>query len=439
MSVSYRSLLRLLIILISNVLSSSFITPRTLTTYSVPPRRPSLITRSSVLQLHGDPSYTLTAVLLLSTFGITLERHTVIGKALSAPLTTMALALTVANLGLIPFESPIYTVVNRYLVPLAVPMLLFDSDMKRVVRDTGSLLAAFAVGAFATVVATIGTFMVFPMTSLGPDAWKVACALNARHIGGAINFVAVAETLQVSSSAISAAIAADNVCVALYFLLLFSLAKAENENEAPVSVGETEEQVKVTGELEFSESTDSSEISLPTIANAICTASVLVSIGRLLTKALVPPGTSILPLTSALTVLAATVFSGLFKRVRKAGSALGIFSIQMFFAASGASGSIALVLKQAPSLFCFSALQIAIHFSILMTVGRFMSLPSRELYLASNACVGGPTTAAAMAQAKNWKQLVLPGLLVGILGYATATVISLALGPLLVRLPQLGR
>jgi len=42
---------------------------------------------------------------------------------------------------------------------------------------------------------------------------------------------------------------------------------------------------------------------------------------------------------------------------------------------------------------------------------------------------------AAMAQAKDWKRLVLPALLIGILGYACATPIALALGPILLRLP----
>lgn len=65
----------------------------------------SLLANRAVL--HGDPTFVLSAVLLLSTFGISLERRTVIGKALSAPLATMALALTVANLGFVPFTSPV--------------------------------------------------------------------------------------------------------------------------------------------------------------------------------------------------------------------------------------------------------------------------------------------------------------------------------------------
>jgi uncharacterized membrane protein len=156
--------------------------------------------------LHSNFGYVLTLVLWLSTFGTSLERRTTVGKALSAPLATMALALTAANIGIIPFTSPVYTVVNRFFVPLAVPLLLFDSDLKRVVNDTGTLLAAFCVGAFATVLATIVTFPIVPLTNLGPDVgWRVACALAARHIGGAINFVAVAETLKIGGDAVAAA------------------------------------------------------------------------------------------------------------------------------------------------------------------------------------------------------------------------------------------
>lgn len=92
------------------------------------------------------------------------------------------------------------------MVPLAVPLLLFDSDLKRVINDTGTLLVAFFVGAIATIVGTLLAFPIIPLRSLGDGiGWRVACALAARHIGGAINFVAVAETLNVSGSAVSAA------------------------------------------------------------------------------------------------------------------------------------------------------------------------------------------------------------------------------------------
>jgi uncharacterized membrane protein len=406
-----------------------------------------------ITTLHSDPTYCLTAVVLLSAFGISLERRTVIGKALSAPLTTMAMALLIANVGIIPFTSPVYAAMNKYAVSLAVPMLLYDSDLRRVISDTGSVLIAFLIGAFATVVGTLIAFPLLPMRALGiNNGYKVACALAARHIGGAINFVAVAETLQIPGTIVSAAIAADNVVVALYFAFLFALAKAEtnkddSNNQSLAGTIETELDYSFddirTSEMDTGTvvvAPDTKEISLSTMSLSIAVASTLVTIGKILTQWLLPAGTSALPLTSAITVLAATLFPKYFAKIRTAGTAIGILFIQMFFAASGASGSIALVFQQAPSLFVFSTLQIAIHFIVLVSVGRgIFQLPMNELYLASNANVGGPTTAAAMAQAKNWSRLVLPALLVGILGYATATGIALALGPILVRLPILTR
>ncbi|GAX19045.1 hypothetical protein FisN_8Hh269 [Fistulifera solaris] len=316
----------------------------------------------------------------------------------------MALALFVANVGIVPFEAPIYSVINKFIVPLAVPMLLFDSDLRRVIRDTGSLLVAFGVGAVATVGATLLAFPLVPMRSLDDNNWRVACALAARHIGGAINFVAVAETLNIAGSVVSAAIAADNVVVALYFAMLFALAK----ETAPVSSSE-ENIVQVQGDFEYS-ITDSSnnlpsQMDLPSVAMALSVSASLVTIGGLFTKLLLPKGTSSLPLTSALTVIAATIFPHFFARIRTAGTALGIVFIQMFFAVSGAAGSIRLVFQQAPALFAFSMAQVAAHFGILLSIGQgLLRLDPNELYLASNANVGGPTTAAAMAQAKQWKR-----------------------------------
>jgi uncharacterized membrane protein len=322
--------------------------------------------------------------------------------------------------------------INKFLVPLAVPMLLFDSDLKRVFSDTGSLLACFFVGAFATICGTLVAFPLLPMTGLGPDVgWRVACALAARHIGGAINFVAVAETLNIGGTAVSAAIAADNVVVALYFAFLFYISTPGEDQ-----VGEVKETDLTDPEDVNSQRGD---ITLSSFGMALSVASCLVTCGRLLTRVLVP-GTSSLPVTSTLTVLAATMFPSFFATIRSAGTAVGILFIQMFFASSGAAGSIKMVMQSAPSLFAFSMVQIGVHFGVLMALGRaVLRLPTRELYLASNANVGGPTTAAAMAQAKEWKRLVLPALLVGILGYATATGIALALGPILLRMPIIGK
>ena len=247
------------------------------------------------------------------------------------------------------------------------------------------------------------------------------------------------------------AVAADNVVVALYFAFLFSIAKSGEDDTATTKdstqsastkdnsgddIDETQDQkVATISEVAVEDEKSPSTITLSTLAISVSVASSIVCAGSALTKVLLPAGTSSLPLISALTVVAATLFPTFFSNLSETGTALGVVFVQMFFACSGAAGSIRMVFQKAPALFAFSALQIGIHFGTLMAIGRgIFKLPKRELYLASNANVGGPTTAAAMAQAKEWKQLVLPALLIGILGYATATALALSLGPLLLRI-----
>lgn len=242
----------------------------------------------------------------------------------------------------------------------------------------------------------------------------------------------------------SAAIAADNVVCALYFGFLFYLAKTGK--------GDGGEEVKMTGEnggtldvisLDtedvIAEEGNGDFISMQSSAVSITVASSLVTAGKLASKAFLPSGTSALPLISIFTVISATLFPRFFLNLRTTGTSIGMIFMKMFFAAYGAVGSIRLVIQSAPSLFLFSAIQVTVHFITLMGLGRgILQLKSRELYLVSNANVGGPTTAAAMATAKEWPRLVLPALMVGILGYATATPVALALGQVLLRMPVRG-
>jgi Protein of unknown function (DUF819) len=63
------------------------------------------------------------------------------------------------------------------------------------------------------------------MTVLLSFARQVAAALAARHIGGAVNYVAVAETTGMAASAQAAGMAADNLICAVYFTAIYALAR----------------------------------------------------------------------------------------------------------------------------------------------------------------------------------------------------------------------
>lgn len=147
------------------------------------------------------------------------------GRELSGALIATLCGLLLSNVGVIAADAPQYAIVNGYLLPLAIPMLLFSADLQRVIRDTGQLLPVFVVGAAATVLATLAAIAVVPLSPLGPNGWKIAAALCARHIGGAINYVAVTVATNAGQAAVSAGLAADNLICAIYFSSLYALAR----------------------------------------------------------------------------------------------------------------------------------------------------------------------------------------------------------------------
>ena len=98
-----------------------------------------------------DQDFALWAVLIaIAAFGFWCERTTW-GRKYSGVMLLITLAIVLANLRIIPTSAPAYDVVWEYLVPIAIPLLLFQADLKRIVRESGPTLIAFIIGSAAVV------------------------------------------------------------------------------------------------------------------------------------------------------------------------------------------------------------------------------------------------------------------------------------------------
>nr|VDD17382.1 unnamed protein product [Brassica rapa] len=367
----------------------------------------------------NDEWGTWTALFATGAFGLWSEK-TKVGSAVSGALVSTLIGLAASNLGIISSEAPAFAVVLNFLLPLAVPLLLFRADLRRVVKSTGKLLLAFLIGSIATTVGTALAYYLVPMRALGPDSWKIAAALMGRHIGGAVNYVAIANALQVSPSVLAAGLAADNVICAVYFTSLFAIgSKIPAETSPPPTSGKSDSTNK--------DSETTNKIPVLLIATGIAVSLAICKAGALLTKYFGISGGS-LPAITAVVVVLATVFPSQFGRLAPSGEAMALILMQVFFTVIGASGNIWTVINTAPSIFLFALVQIGTHLAVILGIGKLLNIELRLLLLASNANVGGPTTAAGMATAKGWNSLIVPGILAGIFGIAIATFIGIAFG-----------
>ncbi|UOQ94669.1 DUF819 family protein [Halobacillus shinanisalinarum] len=375
---------------------------------------------------------------------IYLEQNFKWASKVSGAIIALVGAMVLANLQIIPLESPVYDTVWNYVVPLAIPLLLFQANIRKIWNESGRLLLIFFLSAAGTVAGAIIGF--FLLKEFVPGLDKVGAMMTGSYIGGGVNFAALSTKFEAPGELVSSAVVADNMMMALYFFVLMALPaiKFFTEKFKTPYMDERAQNGDDTNQTEAASYWRRKEISLQDIGMAIGTSFALVAVSFLIAgwmDELIPSGDDVnfianlfngilgddyLMLTT-LTMIAVTVFPKYFEGIRGS-QELGTYLIYIFFVVIGVPASIALIFQNAPLLLVFVFIVVASNMIISFLLGRIFKFSLEEVIVASNANIGGPTTAAAMAIAKGWTRLVVPILLVGTLGYIVGNYIGTGIG-----------
>jgi len=372
--------------------------------------------------ISAEQYWALFAILFsVAVFGLWAEK-TKIGSKLSAVVVSILATFVLSNLSIIPSAAPSYDIVWSYLVPLAIPLLLFRADLRRIIKESGPTLIAYLFGAVGTVLGTVIAFNIIP---LGEEGWKLAGIFCSTYIGGSMNYVAAAEALQLrSSDLLAAGVAADNLMMTIYFIILFALPSVNFLKKHFSTLHD--DAVSNLDPSALENNHEPERLDIMDIGKALAIGLAICAVGFALQDLIAIKGSGILIITLIVVILA-TAFPKRMKSIRGADQ-IGVLLMQVFFAAIGASANILVVIKVGAILFVFAALILFIHLLFILTMGKVFKIDLAEIVIASNANMGGPTTAAAMAVARKWESLVIPAILCGTLGYATATFIGVAVG-----------
>jgi len=106
---------------------------------------------------------------------------------------------------------------------------------------------------------------------------------------------------------------------------------------------------------------------------------------------------------------------------------LGMLFMYVFFGVMGAGADVMAMIDRALPIFAFVGIMATVHLAFVLAAAKLFKLDLAEVILASNAVALGPATAAAQAAGQGWRPLVTPAVMLGVLGYAIANFIGVAM------------
>jgi uncharacterized membrane protein len=394
---------------------------------------------------------------------LALEARTRVFGALGSALLGILGGMLLSNLGIIPGESPAYDFLGGPAVSAGIVLILLTVDVKSVAKAGGRMFAAFTLGGLGSALgASIAALLL--AGAIGDETWKLAGQYTATYTGGGVNFAAVGAALETSGELFTAGIAADVTLTAIWMATCLTVPvvfaagrglggrREENptgpytKGDVPVYTGDViakgHEGVGESGSAGLAPDRDQIDHEGPTLHQMLYSSVGAIELADLALMAVIVLGTlwgsellgsllAPIPSVLFLTTIALILAQITAVRALKGAGVIGNYLVLLFLASNGAMSVLANIVVIGPPIVYFAAITVGVHGFVIFVIGRLVGLDIETLAVASQANVGGPASAMALATARGYHDRLLPGVAVGLMGYAAGNYLGLAVAGVL--------
>jgi len=358
-----------------------------------------------------DPVALFAALFALIALARWLEQAVPAVQTITSAVVCTLLGIALSNLGVLPHASPVYDAVNTYAVPYAIVLVILGSDL-RGLRVAGSgVVACFAAAAAGSFLGSLSAGLLFE-SWLGAETWKLSGQFAGSFVGGGMNFVAVGRGLATEPALFAAAAVVNNLSTVPWMLAQMALVPLlARHYRAGAAGGDAAEAERLSARIRE----QWTRVNLTLTGMAALTAIPLAIMWASAQLSPLLPG---FPLVLWHTTLALVVAQIPAMRRVTGATPLSYFALHLFFVVIGTSAVFAELSTSGPAVLVFMVTVIAIHAATAYGAGWLFGADLPTVTVASQAAVGGPGSALAVAMSMKWPSLVTPGIIVGIFGYA---------------------
>lgn len=320
--------------------------------------------------------------------------------------------------GILPLASPAYAWMTRYLLPVALILLMITVDLKAIARLGRVATIMMLAGTVGVIAGAIVSFLIFS-NFLPADAWKGFAALSGSWIGGTANMVAIAESVGTPQSVLGPLIVVDTVVGYGWMgvLLFFSGWQGRFDRR----IGARTEAIEETNRRLADVAARRRPSDLRDIAMIIAIGFGGAALALFVAGKLPPLGDPTIISNTTWAVLL-VVTGGLvlsFTRARDleevGASRIGYTALYLLLGAIGAQADLRAV-AQTPLYIAAGVVWIAVHAAILFGVARLIRAPLFFVATGSMANIGGAASAPIVAGVYH-PAMAPVGLLMAVAGY----------------------
>jgi len=364
-----------------------------------------------------DPVALLAALFALIALARWLEQAVPAVQTITSAVVCTLLGIGLANVGVLPHASPVYDGVNTYAVPYAIVLVILGSDLRDLGKAGRGVMACFGAATAGSFIGSLVAGLLFT-SWLGAETWKLSGQFAGSFVGGGMNFVAVGRGLATDPSLFAAASVVNSLSTVPWMLAQMALVPVlARHYRGGAAAGSTEEAARISARVR--DQWTHVDLTLTDLA-VLATLPLAIMWASLRLSPLLPG----FPLVLWQTTLALVVAQ--IPAVRRVAGAtvLSYFALHLFFVVIGTSAVFAELTTSGPAVLAFMVTIIVIHALAVYGTGWLFGADLATVTVASQAAVGGPGSALAVAMSMKWPSLVTPGIIVGIFGYAIGNYVG---------------
>lgn len=361
------------------------------------------------------------------------RKFSLLGK-IGPVLLLYGLGLIIGNIGLMPGQMPaVQEILSNAMVPLAIPLMLFSCTFR--MKGARSQILAMVTGLFSVIVAVTVGYLIFGKDM--PEGAKIGGMLSGVYTGGTINLAALKTMLNVEDETYILINSYDILVSFLYLSFLLAIGIRLFRKFLPNGLGSFTEKDAAEIQAEIDKEKENPY-------KGLFTRSGMAQAGKLLGLTVLIVGVSagaalLLPSGMFMTIfiLLLTTFgiaSSFIKPVRnmKYSYDIGMYFIYIFCMVVASMADLS-KLDFAGGLDLLGYLLIAVFGSLALQVilAKIFRIDSDMMVIASVTYINSPPFVPMMAAAMKNKDVLIPGLTIGVIGYAVGNYLGFIMSRIL--------